>query len=317
MRETSIQADFTIGRPNQWKSWILPILLALVLHLLFFIFNWKGLNLAPPIPPRVEIQDISTEKLDAIRKKWKDRPILINPDQEAPQEVPQEVPKDARYSSDRNRQVEREQKARDSQVVPKVGSPKAKAMPKLKDLGVPLHLNQTYARKHSPNSTRNSAQEESRNENDDSVRNFSEGLEGGQQTLIDRDLPIGSENMLNTQESVYYSFYARLYQAIAPVWQRKVREVPTQRRLAQGEYSTVVDVTLDSEGNLLEIESIRSSGVSDLDQAVFDSWHKIRNFPNPPPGLLDSKQQIHIGWAFTVDVRDGGGPQYLPPQRRY
>ena len=56
------------------------------------------------------------------------------------------------------------------------------------------------------------------------------GQDGGDQAIMDRTLPEGSENLLKAQESVFYSFYSRLYEAIAPIGNPGSR-VPRSRKI--------------------------------------------------------------------------------------
>ena len=140
---------------------------------------------------------------------------------------------------------------------------------------------------------------------------------GGDQAIVDQNLPLGGENLLNTQESVYYSFYSRLYESVGPLWQSKIRAVPYHRKVPPGEYTTVVDVVFDRAGYLIAIKRLQSSGIEDFDQVAENSWKKIGRFPNPPTGLLNAEGEVHTGWSFTVRVEDGFRLQYLPPERSY
>jgi outer membrane biosynthesis protein TonB len=299
--------------PASWRVWGVIVALTLLWHLVWLRLprDWA----APLPPPRIEVQQVDPAKLDAIRRQWKrdrEKQLLLNKDKSAPKE--KEAPEDARYMSDRNIRVEREQRAKDTNVIPRPGS-RQQAQPesppdgadkpsssvrrgRLGNLGVPLRLDAPPTPKSRP-------------------RAAPAVPDGGDQALLDKNLPEGSENLLNAQESVYYSFYARLYETIGPIWQSRVREVPTMRRVRPGEYSTVVDVVFDRDGNLLEIRRIQSSGVLEFDQAVDLSWRKIGRFPNPPHGLLDDSGKVHTGWTFTVTVGAGFNLDYLPPERNY
>ena len=143
------------------------------------------------------------------------------------------------------------------------------------------------------------------------------GDEGGDQAVLDRKLPEGASNMLNAEESVYYSFYARMYEAIAPVWQSRIREVASTQRVGAGEYTTVVDVILDKNGNLLGVKRVHNSGVEAFDKAVDNALSKTGHFPNPPKDLLNEAGEVHTGWTFTVSLQQGTGYNFMPPERVY
>ena len=324
------------ARSPNWLPWFIA---AALWHLLLWIIHpdWHPTLL----PPRVEIQQVDPSKLAAIKKQWqaqqrtqdKDTALLLNKDKSAPTES--EKPKDARYMSDRNKIVEHEQRARDMDVIPKPGRPgpeapdktepkprtvpkpptvraQPHALPKLGNLGVPMRLNEAARTPRDAETQENKAQKHF-----EDVARHQAGQSGGDQAIVDKNLPLGSENMLSTEESIYYSFYSRLYEAIAPIWQSEIRQVPWHRNVTSGNYVTTADVILDADGNLVGIDLTHNSGIPDFDQAVNTAWHKIGRFPNPPKALLDPHGQVHTGWTFTVDVGENSGFQYMPPERSY
>ena len=305
--------------PHQKKYliWVLFLVLALIFHGLLFMvkFQWA----APLKPPNVDIQQIDPRKLESIRNKWKEKSLLLDRNPSIPSE--KEAPPDARYFSDRNSKVEKEQRARDTNVIPKTGkarkdppSSRSKSKPKspkpladLRSLGLPLHLNR-------PQNSRDPADQETQNQ---ATSSQMASQLGGDQALLDKDLPTGSENILNTQESIYYSFYARLYEAIGPVWQSRIRELPYRLELQPREYRTEVDVVLDQNGSVVEVRRLHSSGIEEFDRAIEDAWKKVGPFPNPPQALLNSNRQVHTGWTFSVNVQQGLRIQESPPFRNY
>lgn len=299
----------------RWRQWSIVVLLTLLWHLLVFFAPWQ--KIFPPSEiqlPRVEIQQVDPKKLAQVRKQWREqnKKLLLSKSPAAP-DIPE--PKDARYLSDRNRKVEREQRAAQTNVIPRPGSgaadqtqtqaqpkPQKRGLPKLADLGVPLRLGETApVRTPLPNP--------------EHLRQPSQA--GGDQAIDDQQLPVGSENLLNTQQSIYYSFYSRLYEAIGPVWQSRIREVPYTRRVPQGEYVTQVEVIMDRSGNLVDIRYLKSSGIAEFDAAVETSWRRIGKFPNPPSGLLESDGTVHTGWTFSVEVGSDFNLNYAPPRRNY
>lgn len=240
---------------------------------------WK-----PRSSPRVELQMIDFKKLDAIKKQWKmnrAQKLLIDPSPSQPSDP--HPPQNAEYFSQKNIRVKQQQRAQ-AHIERTSPFPKKK-IPSLGNLGVPL-LQNSYT-----GQTR--------------------------QNILDRELPEGSENLLNAQESIYYSFYQRLYSAIAPLWQTIVRETELEHSIQPGEYSTTVDVVFDAEGNLVKINILQRSGIQAFDQAVQLSWRKVHSFPNPPKALLDPERRVHTGWTFVVRVGPHFDLNYIPPARNY
>jgi hypothetical protein len=296
-----------LRRPTIWA-----LLLALMLHALWLTIP---IRLTPEVvlPPRVDIQDIPAKKLEEIRRKWKEQGLLT------PKDVPasEKAPDNAKYMSDRNIRVEKEQRARETTVLPRKGSQtangeqqkaapqeqtpdKRRNLPALGDLGVRYRL---LPKSQPPAAAAGMP------------RSQSSGQAAGDQAIMDDTLAVGSENILNAQESIYYSFYARIYESIAPVWETGVRDVLRSQAVPEGDYVTVVDVTFDSQGNMLGLVFRTRSTSQALDQVVDSSWRKVAPFPNPPSELIDSKGEFHIGYTFTVRVGRGFGMQFLPPER--
>jgi TonB family protein len=78
-----------------------------------------------------------------------------------------------------------------------------------------------------------------------------------------------------------------------------------------------VDVVLNQYGSVLEVHRLRSSGIAEFDRAIEDSWKKVGPFPNPPQALLNSQDEIHTGWSFTVSIQSGMNIQEGPLIRNY
>ena len=49
---------------------------------------------------------------------------------------------------------------------------------------------------------------------------------------------------------------------------------------------TVVEFTLDRQGEITDVHVAASSGVQYLDEVAVDAFRIVQRFPNPPPGLI-------------------------------
>lgn len=315
----------------KWRNWLIVILLTVFLHLFLFLLKLDWI-IPQNQSPRMAVEQVSPEKIEAIRKQWqkREKSLLLHSDKTQSDTT---APDSARYFSDKNIRVEKEQRARNTTIIPHVGprvapgvtgvtsektettesieKKQAKVSRQFKDLsslGIPFNL--------SSQPTSSKVEEAKKQVRALMGDNRSEA-ESGDQYVKDESLPEGSENLLNAQESVYYSFYSRLYEAIGPLWKSQIRQIPSRLRLREGEYTTLVDVTLNQKGDLVGIHHVRGSGVKELDNAIDTSWHRIERFPNPPQGLLNENGEVHTGWTFTVQVGPGNGLQYFPPERNY
>jgi TonB family protein len=304
-------------RNIRWSRWITGLLLALLVHTLLLLNPELFFPKSAP-PPRVDLTDISPEKLDAIKRQWKSRPLLLNTDS-TPPDPNAPAPKNARYDSDRNRTVEREQRARVTNVIPKPGSAtgedeaKAGKTGKAQRKALSLKDLSNFNLKGAGSRPQPSAEESEKSDSEERGQT----QRGGDQAISDKDLPEGDRNILNTQEAKYYGFYSRIYETIGPLWQSLVRRTVSRKAFNAGEYLTRVEIVLDADGNYLEAHIIQSSGSRDLDEVIDEAWKKVPRFPNPPRDLLDSNGHIRMGWTFNVNLDQNTGLQYIPPSRNY
>jgi len=291
------------------------VLLAILLHLLIsvilpHIWHW----VAPAPPQRVTVETISPEKLEDLRKKLQSDPkrqLLIAPDASRPKDPSTPPPDNAKFDSDRNRRVDRETRAREAQSsiprpagTPQNSPPKPQTSPTQKNIPLSkLGLSRPIL---SPKKL-------------PPERNWSESTSGPggnpNPLILDEAIAEGSETLLNTRESKYYSFYARLYEAIAPIWESSAREVPRKMRLREGDYRTQVLFELYSDGKLARIYILSSSGVDPFDQAATRAIQRVAEFPNPPRDLLEQDGKIRITLGFVFRLSNQGGVSWQPIRR--
>lgn len=308
------------------------IFLAVTLHLLLL---WMGANhkwLFPnwlremPPPPPMPIDTIDPAKLAALKKQWteqKKRSLLINRDPSPKKNSP--PPKDARFESDRNIRVDKESRARKTSPLarpgegakansaslptnPREAPPQTEPRPKhllpLSRLGVKYRLPPPV-----------SAQPLNPSPKSPGTGSASSQEGQGSQWVDSPELPFSSQNVLNAQESIYYSFYARLYDAIAPIWQSQIQALSYRKKVAQGTYTTAIELILDAEGGLIDAEILQSSTVAEFDAVAQNAWRRINRFPNPPAGLITPRREVRTVWTFRVHVGPGFQLNYTPPER--
>ncbi len=293
-------------------SWL--VALAVLLHLV--AFQLLPRLFTPPPPPPIEVQQIDASKLAAIKNSWKERGFLVAKDPAKPN-TNEAAPKNARYESDRNQTVEKEMQGSKTNVVPNQSGDPAGAGDKD---GAKKHADSSRPSqvKKIPLSNLSNFQglpiPGPRPDESGAARRGRPG-ETADQNLADPNLPVGAETMLNTVESVYYSFYSRLYEQIGPLWQSRVRAISGS--VGPGEYITIAEIVFDADGNYVETNIQRSSGVPALDGAIHASWRQIPRFPNPPRDLVQRDGKIHMVWTFNFLVDGSRQWQYVPPERQY
>lgn len=301
MRPLSL--SFSSERTDHRRLWI-GVFTALFIHLIFLMFS-KKLLFHTSERPKIEISTLSPEKLMQYKKEWEKKSLLLNKDT-SPIDPSIPAPKNAKFSSDRNRAVKKEERAKVTSENPGALTPqpspskrvseKTKTIPALKSLS-------PFGRRALPQ----------QNQPDTPAA----ALKGGNQIIQDNSIPLGSENILNTEENHYYSFYSRVFEVTNPLWQSYARSALRSKRFNMGSYLTKAEILLDREGNFVEVRILSSSGEKILDDAIEKTWKKIARFPNPPKDLILEDGYVHTGWSFQVNIDEHAGFQALPPERDY
>ena len=98
-------------------------ILALLFHVLVLFPKIPGMlfDSTAHTPPRIDIHQVDPHKLEQIRKQWKSREKALLLDKNLKSPTAAEPPPDARYMSDRNIRVEKEQRAKQTAIIPKTG----------------------------------------------------------------------------------------------------------------------------------------------------------------------------------------------------
>ena len=132
--------------------------------------------------------------------------------------------------------------------------------------------------------------------------------EGSQTDDYLKDVPTGLQTLLSTREFVFYAYYARIKEKIRQQWEPQVREkvkiVYRQgRNIASAtDRITRVVVTLNSKGELMNVEVVTQSGVQHLDDAATGAFKSAAPFPNPPQGMIEQDGLIRIRWDFILEA---------------
>jgi TonB family protein len=126
-----------------------------------------------------------------------------------------------------------------------------------------------------------------------------------------KDVDKGMQTMLSTREFVFYSYYARIKERLRQNWEPTIREKVKMvfrqgRQIASTQdHITQVVVTLDRNGELIEVNVISPSGVEALDDAAVEAFQKSQPFPNPPGGMVEKDGRIRIHWDFVLEANNG------------
>lgn len=120
------------------------------------------------------------------------------------------------------------------------------------------------------------------------------------------DVKIGDFTALNTDQYLFYSFYARIAPMIRFHWERNVERAINELTIRnftgpkKGEWDTAVDVVLDSKGYLINTTVERESRIDAFDKAVVQAFRSSTPFLNPPKEMIQEDGRIHLRYAFRV-----------------
>lgn len=121
-----------------------------------------------------------------------------------------------------------------------------------------------------------------------------------------KDIESGSENILNSKEVLYFSFYERTKGQLEQYWRPRIREkvyeMLTKRnpQLATSKVTKLL-IYLDSKGTLVNVQVLKNSGLVDLDDVAIQAFKSAEPFPNPPKALIESDGLVKIRWDFIVE----------------
>ena len=121
--------------------------------------------------------------------------------------------------------------------------------------------------------------------------------------LLPEDLKIGNFTALNTDRFIYYTFYARVEEAIRHRWVRYVKAAIYSGQVppSNDSFRTRLEIVLDPKGQFINGFIHDSSGSQSLDQAPLYAFREAERIPNPPREMVQSDGTIRLHYFFQVD----------------
>ena len=126
----------------------------------------------------------------------------------------------------------------------------------------------------------------------------------------------GEFTSLNTDQFLYYTFFARVNEQVRSRWVNAMAEYSSSlsasdlSKLALVPRITVVEVLLQSDGYLKNILINKESGSKGLDQTAILAFSKSAPFLNPPSEMIKEDGLIHLIYSFRVEWQ----PRYFVRQ---
>jgi TonB family protein len=117
----------------------------------------------------------------------------------------------------------------------------------------------------------------------------------------------GSFTALNTDQFKYYSFFSRISEAISYRWVSRVRNFASKApastifQLSQVPSPSLLEILLDKDGMVVQVNILKSSGSSQLDDAAVQAFYQASPLNHPPDGMVDPyTRMVHLKFSFLV-----------------
>lgn len=271
-------------------SFVFFFSIILVIHLALMISRIKEFSESEVKQDKTRPLKV-TLLLDHLKKKQ----IVQSEDTDNKQQSP-----DA-YLSDKTRSFERQTKARKVETFARAAKGSSqKSAPRKKDISLSdLNANQGQADPWQKAAQEYAAAKKGLKNGDPRSRGISSTND------YVEEVPLGDFTHLNTVEYKYYGFYHRIRQKLEQFWGRSIQEkaeslMSQGRRIpASEEHITALRITMNQNGQIVDIEILGSSGVKELDDAAIESFNEAGPFPNPPKDLVVNGR-VTIEWGFVV-----------------
>ena len=116
----------------------------------------------------------------------------------------------------------------------------------------------------------------------------------------------GDSVRLNTIQWHHAAFFNRIKESVVAAWhpQRQLNKHNPDGRGMQGRrHETVVRITIDRGGNLVQAHLVHSSGFAYLDDEALRAFHRAQPFLHPPHALFGAHKRFSFPVVLTVHVR--------------
>ena len=120
---------------------------------------------------------------------------------------------------------------------------------------------------------------------------------------------ISDRTRLNAKEYLFHGYMMRIRRLVNFYWNQNIQNMPRSEPLTKPSYTTVLNVTLDSNGALESIEIIHESGSDVVDNCIVDAFRIAGPFPNPPEQLISKDGRVYLPeFSFELNLGHAQAP---------
>lgn len=123
------------------------------------------------------------------------------------------------------------------------------------------------------------------------------------------DVPEGNAVLLNAREYAYAQYWNRVSDMVNFYAQQTLDNADPESPYTKRRYKMRLHAMIKSDGHLGGVRLVESCGMKAFDDALVQAWQLAAPFPDPPEGLLEEDGFAHArAWDFTIMIRPGGLP---------
>lgn len=286
------------------KTIWLPILMSIFGHtLVWFSLQFStSSSLNRPQPKLIEVEFTDSKNSSPLKSQQ-----IVDQDKALNNEIDEK----AKYLSAFNQKVERETRAQNQGQFKNSQSKGAKtSAPSIAPTLTPQQKTQTAQVKRGEIPSLSSLSPQFTPPQPQSIGDLGQGQESSQTEDYLRDVETDMQTRLSTREFIYYTYYTRIKDRLRQHWEPavrgKVKMIYRQGRTIAStkDHITQVVITLNRVGELVNVEVVTPSGMTQLDEAAIEAFRAAQPFPNPPKGLINEEGEIQIRWDFVLEANN-------------
>jgi hypothetical protein len=114
------------------------------------------------------------------------------------------------------------------------------------------------------------------------------------------DVEYGDIQSVNAQEYKYASYMNQIRRLVNFYWQQNLNNL--QLHIPTDEYTTSLFVVITNSGEIHEVSIHQSSGIEELDHAIYSAFYLAAPFPEPPEPLVDNGRVLLPYFSFTLNL---------------
>jgi len=283
---------------------MLRLTLVLILSLLLHFSIYTVVEYAPALKKPIELTEVEiidpNENAKNAQNRDFEKPIIKN----SAETKPQDIDKPADFIAEKYQRFEKQTRVDKNGVF-------QNAAPQL----------QKQTQKNSTDQMKKPASEQKPQNGD--TPEFAQAVQNNTQTLqqqfntqtssspydLPRDINLGFATNLNADSHIYASFYNRVIDLFYVRWSQNLNyifdrlPIDIKRQLSGKNWSTELEVFLNSEGVYQKGFILKNSGFKPFDEAGLNAFKDAKVFPNPPRGKIESDGFVKLKYRILVQVR--------------